>query len=74
MFTRNPTKLPWRTWTIQAPTDAIVRITTTNVCGSALHMYKGRTPAEPGFVFGHKNQGIVEEVGDACVRSRSATG
>ena len=29
--------------TIEAPTDAIVRITTTNICGSDLHMYEGRT-------------------------------
>jgi len=48
---------------IEAPTDAVVRITTTNICGSDLHMYEGRTPAEPGFIFGHENMGIVEEVG-----------
>ncbi len=48
---------------IEAPTDAVVRITTTNICGSDLHMYEGRTPAEPGFIFGHENRGIVEEVG-----------
>jgi glutathione-independent formaldehyde dehydrogenase len=54
--------------TIEAPTDAIVRITSTCICGSDLHMYEGRTNAEPGIVFGHENQGIVEEVGDACVR------
>ena len=48
---------------IEAPTDAVVRITTTNICGSDLHMYEGRTPAEPGFIFGHENMSIVEEVG-----------
>ncbi len=53
---------------IEAPTDAIVRITSTCICGSDLHMYEGRTDAEPGLVFGHENQGIVEEVGDACTR------
>jgi glutathione-independent formaldehyde dehydrogenase len=53
---------------IEAPTDAIVRITSTCICGSDLHMYEGRTDAEPGIVFGHENQGIVEEVGDACAR------
>ena len=53
---------------IQAPTDALVRITSTAICGSDLHMYEGRTAAEPGIVFGHENQGIVEEVGDAVVR------
>jgi glutathione-independent formaldehyde dehydrogenase len=53
---------------IEAPTDVIVRITSTCICGSDLHMYEGRTDAEPGIVFGHENQGIVEEVGDAVVR------
>ncbi len=53
---------------IEAPTDAIVRITSTCICGSDLHMYEGRTGAESGLVFGHENQGIVEEVGEACVR------
>lgn len=48
---------------IEAPNDAVIRITTTNICGSDLHMYEGRTPAEPGFIFGHENQGVVEEVG-----------
>lgn len=50
--------------TIDAPTDAIIRITTSAICGSDLHMYEGRTGAEPGIVFGHENMGIVEEVGD----------
>jgi glutathione-independent formaldehyde dehydrogenase len=53
---------------IEAPTDAIVRITSTCICGSDLHMYEGRTNAEAGIVFGHENQGIVEEVGEACTR------
>ncbi|MDN6410979.1 MAG: glutathione-independent formaldehyde dehydrogenase, partial [Yaniella sp.] len=48
---------------IQDPTDVIVRITSTAICGSDLHMYEGRTDAEPGITFGHENMGIVEEVG-----------
>ena len=39
--------------TIEAPTDAIVRMTTTNICGSDLHMYEGRTDVEQGKVLGH---------------------
>ena len=31
---------------------------------SDLHMYEGRTAAEPGIVFGHENMGIVDQVGD----------
>ncbi len=47
------------------PNDAIVRVTSSCICGSDLHMYEGRTAAEPGIVFGHENMGIIEEVGPA---------
>lgn len=50
---------------IEHPNDVLVRITSSAICGSDLHMYEGRTAAEPGIVFGHENLGIVEEVGDA---------
>ncbi len=53
---------------IQEPTDAVVRITTTNICGSDLHMYEGRTSVEEGKVLGHENMGVVEEVGPAVTR------
>lgn len=55
---------------IETPRDAVIRITTTNICGSDLHMYEGRTAAEAGMVLGHENMGIVEEVGDAVDRIR----
>lgn len=55
---------------IEAPTDVLVRITTTAICGSDLHMYEGRTVAETGIVFGHENMGIVEEVGSGVSRVR----
>ncbi len=48
---------------IEDPGDVLVRISSTAICGSDLHMYEGRTSAEPEIVFGHENQGIVEEVG-----------
>ncbi|MGH3098613.1 MAG: glutathione-independent formaldehyde dehydrogenase [Streptosporangiales bacterium] len=48
---------------IEQPNDVIVRITSSCICGSDLHMYEGRTAAEPGIVFGHENLGIIEEVG-----------
>jgi glutathione-independent formaldehyde dehydrogenase len=48
---------------IEKPTDALVRITTTNICGSDLHMYEGRTSFETGNIFGHENLGEVIEVG-----------
>ncbi|HEX6992653.1 MAG TPA: zinc-dependent alcohol dehydrogenase [Gammaproteobacteria bacterium] len=49
---------------IEAPTDAIVRITTTAICGSDLHLYDVLEPfMSPGDVLGHEPMGIVEEVG-----------
>jgi threonine dehydrogenase-like Zn-dependent dehydrogenase len=49
---------------VEQPTDAIVRITTTAICGSDLHLYEVLGPfIEPGSVLGHEPMGIVEEVG-----------
>lgn len=48
---------------IDQPNDVIVRVTSTAICGSDLHMYEGRTAAEPGIVFGHENLGVIEECG-----------
>src|SRR5258708_29161944 len=50
---------------IEKPTDVLLRITSTNICGSDLHMYEGRTDFEPGSILGHENLGQVIEVGDA---------
>ncbi|KFY28738.1 hypothetical protein V491_00317 [Pseudogymnoascus sp. VKM F-3775] len=49
---------------LEHPDDIIVKVTTTAICGSDLHMYEGRTAAEPGITFGHENMGIIEEVGE----------
>ncbi|MGI9111344.1 MAG: zinc-dependent alcohol dehydrogenase [Gaiellaceae bacterium] len=50
--------------TIQHPTDAIVRITSTAICGSDLHLYKVLAMyMEEGDILGHEPMGIVEEVG-----------
>jgi threonine dehydrogenase-like Zn-dependent dehydrogenase len=50
--------------TIQKPNDAIVRITTTNICGSDLHLYNVLGPfIDEGDILGHEPMGIVEEVG-----------
>ena len=53
---------------IEKSTDAVVRMTTTNICGSDLHMYEGRTNFETGRVFGHENLGQVIEVGPGVDR------
>jgi len=49
---------------IQQPTDAIVRITSTNICGSDLHLYETLGSfMDAGDVLGHEPMGVVEEVG-----------
>ncbi|SDE36754.1 glutathione-independent formaldehyde dehydrogenase [Paraburkholderia lycopersici] len=53
---------------IERPTDVLVKITSTNICGSDLHMYEGRTSMETGRILGHENLGVVIEVGSAVVR------
>jgi glutathione-independent formaldehyde dehydrogenase len=47
-----------------------VRITTTNICGSDLHVYEGRTDFEQGRVFGHETLGQVVDVGAGVQRLR----
>ena len=50
--------------TIQEPTDAIVRITSTAICGSDLHLYDVLDPyMNEGDILGHEPMGVVEEVG-----------
>lgn len=51
---------------IEHPDDAIIKITTTCICGSDLHMYEGRTAAQPGLVFGHENMGCVKMQSRRC--------
>lgn len=50
---------------IETPTDVIVRITKTTICGSDLHILKGDVPTvRPGTVLGHEGVGVVEDVGE----------
>ncbi|APT51786.1 MULTISPECIES: zinc-dependent alcohol dehydrogenase [Bacillus] len=48
---------------IQDREDVIIRITSTAICGSDLHLYQGNFPLPIGYVIGHEPMGIVEEVG-----------
>ena len=51
---------------LTAPTDAVVRMTRTTICGTDLHILKGDVPTcEPGRILGHEGVGIVEHVGAA---------
>ena len=53
---------------IEQATDVLVKVSSTNICGSDLHMYEGRTNVEPGKVLGHENLGEVIETGSAVYR------
>ena len=49
---------------IEAPTDAVIRVTSTAICGSDLHLYEVLGPfLTPGDILGHETMGVVEEVG-----------
>jgi alcohol dehydrogenase len=51
---------------ITAPTDAIVKMTRTPICGTDLHILKGDVPTcTPGRILGHEGVGIVDAVGSA---------
>ncbi|WP_296254208.1 MULTISPECIES: zinc-dependent alcohol dehydrogenase [unclassified Pseudomonas] len=51
---------------IEAPDDIILKVTATAICGSDLHLYRGKIPTvEHGDIFGHEFMGIVQEVGNA---------
>ena len=56
---------------IEDPRDAIVKITSTAICGSDLHLYDGYVPTmEKGDILGHEPMGIVEEVGSGVTNLR----
>jgi threonine dehydrogenase-like Zn-dependent dehydrogenase len=50
---------------IEEPTDAIVRVTASAICGSDLHFFHGKAPMAPGEQLGHEGVGVVEHTGDA---------
>lgn len=56
---------------VENPTDCIVKITTTTLCGTDLHICRGDVPtASPGRTLGHEGVGIVEEVGNSVSNFR----
>lgn len=55
---------------IEHPCDIVVEVTSTNICGSDLHMYEGRTSFETGRALGHENLGRVVEVGSGVSKVR----
>ncbi len=55
---------------IKDPTDAIVRVTRTAICGSDLHFYNGYIPQVRSFIPGHEFVGVIEDLGPAVVNLR----
>ncbi len=47
------------------PTDALLRVTTTTICGTDVHILKGEYPVRPGLIVGHEPVGIIEKLGSA---------
>jgi threonine dehydrogenase-like Zn-dependent dehydrogenase len=47
------------------PLDALIRITTTTICGTDVHILKGEYPVTPGLTIGHEPVGVIEKLGSA---------
>ena len=50
------------------PLDALIRITTTTICGTDVHILKGEYPVQPGLTIGHEPVGVIEKLGSAVQR------
>ena len=49
---------------IVGPGDALIRITTTTICGTDTHILKGEYPVKPGLIIGHEPVGVIDELGE----------
>ncbi len=47
------------------PLDALVRVTTTTICGTDVHILRGEYPVRPGLIVGHEPVGVIEKLGSA---------
>src|SRR6478735_9621708 len=52
------------------PTDALVKITTTTICGTDVHILKGEYPVAKGLTVGHEPVGVIEKLGSAVTGYR----
>ena len=50
---------------VVGPHDALIRVTTTTICGTDVHILKGEYPVKPGLTIGHEPVGVIEELGSA---------
>ena len=54
---------------IQQPTDIVLKVSATAICGSDLHLYRGKVPGmKDGDILGHEFMGTVEEVGSLVTK------
>ncbi|HEX6547715.1 MAG TPA: alcohol dehydrogenase catalytic domain-containing protein [Candidatus Dormibacteraeota bacterium] len=58
---------------IEDATDVVVRVSSSTICGTDLHIYDGRTGAEPGLAIGHEPLGVVERAGSSVAVFGAAT-
>lgn len=49
------------------PNDALLKITTTTICGTDIHIYKGEYPVEAGLTIGHEPVGVIEKLGSSVI-------
>ena len=47
------------------PLDAVIKITTTTICGTDIHILKGEYPVAKGLTIGHEPVGVIEKIGSA---------
>jgi threonine dehydrogenase-like Zn-dependent dehydrogenase len=47
------------------PLDALLRVTTTTICGTDVHIMKGEYPVRRGLIVGHEPVGVIEKLGSA---------
>src|ERR1035437_7919865 len=50
--------------------EAVIRVTTTTICGTDVHIVKGEYPVRPGLVIGHEPVGVIEELGPGVTGCR----
>jgi len=53
---------------VAGPGDAVIRITTTTICGTDVHIVRGEYPVRPGLIIGHEPVGVIEELGAGLER------
>src|SRR5690625_4946503 len=63
LFERDIIEIVEQTIPYIGPNDALMKITTTTICGTDVHILKGEYPVEPGLTVGHEPVGIIEKLG-----------